>query len=369
LAAFDAPVGPRESPPLVGETRQGNHDTPANDLRNLTARHNSLRELAENTDGVAVVNQNNIEPAMQRIVSDLSSYYLVGYYSSNTRLDGKFREITVRVKRPGVRIRARRGYRGATAEELTAAANAEKAKEPTGVSRAFDSVAAVSPRSQFRLRTATWVAPGAGDAPAAAVWIVGEVDYATRKDLSWSAGATADVIVVAATGAEVASKTIPIPSGQGTFAVRVPDEGGVAPGEYAVRVRVKPNQDMGLPVSDTARVIVAGQPARVGEPVLWRRGPTTGPKYAMTADPRFRRNERVRLEYATTAAGMPTGRMLDRAGNSINVPVQILERQDESGEFRWLVAESALAPLAPGDYAIEVTLDEAKVVTAFKVVP
>jgi hypothetical protein len=213
------------------------------------------------------------------------------------------------------------------------------------------------------------VAPGAGDAPAAAVWIVGEVDYATRKDLSWSAGATADVIVVAATGAEVASKTIPIPSGQGTFAVRVPDEGGVAPGEYAVRVRVKPNQDMGLPVSDTARVIVAGQPARVGEPVPWRRGPTTGPKYAMTADPRFRRNERVRLEYATTAAGMPTGRMLDRAGNSINVPVQILERQDESGEFRWLVAESALAPLAPGDYAIEVTLDEAKVVTAFKVVP
>jgi hypothetical protein len=61
--------------------------------------------------------------------------------------------------------------------------------------------------------------------------------------------------------------------------------------------------------------------------------------------------------------------MLDRGGKAISVPVQVTDRQDASGEFRWLVAEAALAPLAPGDYAIELTLDEAKVVTAFKVVP
>jgi hypothetical protein len=61
--------------------------------------------------------------------------------------------------------------------------------------------------------------------------------------------------------------------------------------------------------------------------------------------------------------------MLDKAGNPLRVPVAVTERQDESGEFRWLVAESVLAPLAPGDYAIELTLDDAKVVTGFKVVP
>lgn len=357
LAVFDSPIGPRPPPDLV------------TDQRNLTSRHNSLRELAENTDGLTVVNNNNIEPAMQRIVADLTSYYLLGYYSTNTKLDGRFREITVRVKRPDVRVRARRGYRGLTAEDLTTAAAAEKAKSPTAVSKAFDNVAAVSPRSQLRIRTASWTAETGGDTPAAAIWIVGEVDYRTRRELSWSAGATADVVVVSATGVDVASKAVDIPAGQGTFTLRVPDAGGVSPGEYAVRIRVKPKQDDALPVSDAARVIVPSEPARLGEAVLWRRGPTTGPRHAMTADPRFQRSERVRLELATTAAGMPKARMLDRGGNPINVPVPVTDRQDASGEFRWLVAEAALAPLAPGDYAIEVSLDDAKVVTAFKVVP
>jgi VWFA-related protein len=370
LAVFDSPIGPRRPPPIAGpgETR-GNHDTPTTDSESLTSRHNSLRELADNTDGLAVVNTNAIEKAMQRIVSDLTSYYLLGYYSSNTKLDGRFREITVRVKRPGVRVRARRGYRGTTAEELTAAATAEKAKSPTPVTKAFDSVAAVSPRSQLRIRASAWNATTSSDMPAAAIWIVGEVDYRTRRELAWSAGATAEVVVVTATGVDIASKTIDLPAGQGSFTARVPDAGGVPPGEYAVRIRVKPTQDPALPVSDTARVIVPAEAGGVGESVLWRRGPTTGPRYATTADPRFQRSERIRLEHATTAAGTAAARLLDRGGKVINVPVQVTDRQDASGEFRWLVAEAALAPLAPGDYAIELSLDEAKVVTAFKVVP
>jgi VWFA-related protein len=358
LAVFDMPIGPRRPPP------------PSEDMRNLTTRQNALRELAENTDGLAVVNTNAIETAMQRIVSDLTSYYLIGYYSTNTKLDGRFREITVRVKRPGVQVRARRGYRGATAEDLTnAAAREERGKPATPVAKAFDSVAAVSPKSQFRLRTATWITQGTDDKPVAAMWVVGELDYRTRKDLAWSAGAVADVAVVSATGAEVASKRVDVPSSSSTFTLRVPDTGGVAPGEYAVRVRVRPNQDGGMPLSDTARVIVADEISRVGDAVMWRRGPTTGPKYMMTADPRFQRSERVRLEHATTAAGVSSARMLDKAGNPLQVPVAVTEREDESGEFRWIVAEAVLAPFAPGDYAIELTLDDAKVVTAFKVVP
>jgi VWFA-related protein len=357
LAVFDSPIGPRKPPPI------------SQDIQNLTTRLNSLRELAENTDGIAVVNTNNIEGAMQRIVSDLTSYYLVGYYSTNSKLDGKFREITVRVKRPGVQVRARRGYRGPTAEDLTKATTADKSKAPTAVSKAFDSVATVSPRNQLRLRTAAWTTATASEAAAAAVWIVGEVDYRTRKELSWSAGATADITVVAANGADVMNKSLEIAPGQGTFTMRVPEAGGLAPGEYAVRIRVKPNQDGGLPISDTARVIVPEKSTRLGEAVMWRRGPTTGPRYSMTADPRFQRSDRVRLEHATTATGAATARMLDRSGNPLSVPVQVTEREDASGEFRWLVADATLAPLAPGDYAVELTLDETKVVTAFKVVP
>ena len=44
-----------------------------------------LRQLAENTDGMAVVNTNDLEGAMKRIVSDLTSYYLLGYYSDSTK--------------------------------------------------------------------------------------------------------------------------------------------------------------------------------------------------------------------------------------------------------------------------------------------
>jgi hypothetical protein len=124
-----------------------------------------------------------------------------------------------------------------------------------------------------------------------------------------------------------------------------------------------------LPVTDTARLIIAEKPSPLGEPVLWRRGPSTGPRYAMTADPRFQRSERVRFEMATTETGTATGRMLDRNGNPMQIPVQITERADPSGSFRWIVADAVLAPLAPGDYAIEVTLGSAKQTGSFRIVP
>lgn len=354
LAVFDAPIGPDRPPSL------------AEDRRNLASRQDALRLLADNTDGLGVINTNDIEKGMTRIVEDLSSYYLLGYYSTNTKLDGKFRSIKVRVTRPGVDVRARRGYRGRTAEDLT---TETRESAPKAVSTAISAVAAVSPRSLFRIRTASWSTAASGNKTAAAVWIVGEMDQRMRKDVAWSAGANADLTVVSSTGSEVMTKTLEIDVAQGIFSLRVPEAGGIPSGEYAVRVRVRPKQDGALPVSDVARLIVPDAASRLGEGVLWRRGPTTGPRHIMTADPRFLRSERLRFEHATTAAGVAAARLLDRAGRPMQVPVQVTERQDASGEFRWIVADATLAPLAAGDYAVEVTLDNAKVVTAFKVVP
>src|SRR5207344_741351 len=61
---------------------------------------------------------------------DLTSYYLLGYYSTNTKLDGKYRTIKVRSKRPGVEIRSRRGYSAATAADVAKARTASETVVP-----------------------------------------------------------------------------------------------------------------------------------------------------------------------------------------------------------------------------------------------
>src|SRR5688572_27676342 len=104
----------------------------AEDSRRLTTRINSLRTMAEVTDGIAVVQTGDLSAGMRRIVEDLSSYYLLGYYSTR-ELDGRFHRLTVRVKRPGVRVRARTGYLAATRGDeakARAAATAVAAAKP-----------------------------------------------------------------------------------------------------------------------------------------------------------------------------------------------------------------------------------------------
>ena len=71
----------------------------------------SLRVMGEETGGFAVVNQNDFKSAFQRVVDDNSSYYVLGYYASNDKRDGRFRKIEVKlVNKPGLSVRARKGY-------------------------------------------------------------------------------------------------------------------------------------------------------------------------------------------------------------------------------------------------------------------
>ena len=114
----------------------------------------------------------------------------------------------------------------------------------------------------------------------------------------------------------------------------------------------------------------AGAPAQappIGEPVVWRRRPATGLTYFRTADPRASRTDRLRFELATTAAAAPTATLLDRAGQPIAVPVQVTTREENG--TRWVVLDATIAPLAPGDYAIEVKAGDASRTIAFRVVP
>ena len=122
----------------------------------------SLRVLSDQTGGFAVVNRNDFSTAFDRIVGDNSSYYVLAYYPPTDK-PGKFHRIDVRVSRPGLTVRARRGY---ALPKVKAAAN--KAPAP-GTPAAAIHDALDSPIPVSGLTMHVFAAPFKGVAPNASV--------------------------------------------------------------------------------------------------------------------------------------------------------------------------------------------------------
>jgi VWFA-related protein len=97
----------------------------ATDRRALQATQDTLRVISEETDGRAIVNRNTLEQGLSDMVRDSSYYYLLGYTSKQTGADGKFHQITVKVKRRDVDVRARKGFWALTTADV------EKIRNPT----------------------------------------------------------------------------------------------------------------------------------------------------------------------------------------------------------------------------------------------
>ncbi|HET9272600.1 MAG TPA: VWA domain-containing protein [Vicinamibacterales bacterium] len=76
----------------------------------LAASQETLQTLASDTGGKAFTDSNDFGAAFTQVIRDTSAYYLLGYSSSNDTKDGRFRRITVRVKRPDLRVEHRNGY-------------------------------------------------------------------------------------------------------------------------------------------------------------------------------------------------------------------------------------------------------------------
>lgn len=85
---------------------------PAEMARDATRlnRQGVLRDLAESTGGFLVAETNDLRPGLERVVADLRAYYEVGYVPADPKPDGRWRTISVKVSRPGVVVRTRRGY-------------------------------------------------------------------------------------------------------------------------------------------------------------------------------------------------------------------------------------------------------------------
>jgi VWFA-related protein len=87
------------------------HLGPESLTQELQTSQMNLRQLAEETGGVAAVGTNNMDKAFDRIVQENSSYYVLGYYPTNEKRDGKLRKISVKVNGyPEAQVTFRKRY-------------------------------------------------------------------------------------------------------------------------------------------------------------------------------------------------------------------------------------------------------------------
>ncbi len=142
-------------------TTRRSASAPARLHNEVRLSQDSLRAISEETGGFAVVNRNQFDTAFDRIVQDNSSYYVLAYYPPTDK-PGKFHKIDVRVTRPGVTVRARRGY--ALPKVKAAPTAAKPSSVSTEVRDALDSPIPVS-----GLTMHVFAAPFKGTAPNASV--------------------------------------------------------------------------------------------------------------------------------------------------------------------------------------------------------
>jgi len=105
-----------------------------------TANFDTMNTMADRTGGRAFYNRNDIWGAIRDAIDDSRVTYELGYYPQGIEWNGKFREIKVEVKRPGMHVRARKGYFAMSEPKLTPqlrqaiiALSAKSPLEPTGI--------------------------------------------------------------------------------------------------------------------------------------------------------------------------------------------------------------------------------------------
>ena len=120
-----------------------------------------LRAVAENTGGLAIVNMQDFAPGVAQMFRENGSFYLMGYESPTAKPDGKFHKIDVVVNRPGVTVRARRGF-----YDPRDAKNAKAAAAPSPLNSA---VTGLLPSADVKMQmvAAPFAQPGRSEAAVA----------------------------------------------------------------------------------------------------------------------------------------------------------------------------------------------------------
>ena len=390
-------VDPRGLPGFEFDINEGvNIQTDSTYLRSTM---DTLRVLADNTDGRAIVNRNDLDVGMKQITKDSSAYYLIGYNSSQAPSDGKFHEIKVRVKRPGVQVRSRKGYWALTAEQTTRALAPPKPALPKAVDEALASVNRPSRAAVVR----TWIGTSRGENGKTRVTFVwepiprtpGESAASRRADparVSLMAvapdgspvfrGRVPDVVVASTSTSTSAGSAAAASQGSasGRGSSRVTFD--AAPGKVQLRVSV---EGAGAEVLDTEmREItvpdLTSTDTRLGTPAIFRA--RTIPEYnriktdadaVPVAAREFSRTDRLLVRVPAYGPGGTTPglsvHILNRAGQAMNELTAAPSATSTTGNQMQI--EMPLANLPPGEYVLEIKTTgdgrEAKELVGFRV--
>jgi VWFA-related protein len=329
----------------------------------------TLQVLAANTDGRAIINRNDLDAGLKQVVRDTSSYYLVGYNSSLTTPDGKFHRIDVKIKRPGVQVRARKGYWAPTAEEAAKAAAPPKPRPPAAVERALSAVEGSAPRDSV---AAIWIGSERGQEGKTRVTFVWEtlppIPGEKRPEparvsvvASGSGGETyfggrvpADAPAGAVPGGAASSSGLRVPS-RVSFDVR--------PGKLQLRTSIENaagqvieavQQEFAIPDFSAPKVALSTPILLCARTARDLQALTRDPDPTPSALRQFRRTDRLLIRFSAYAprASAPavTARLLNRVGQKMSDLV--VKPPGQAGEFYQV--DLPLAGLSPGEYVIEV---------------
>lgn len=349
------------------------------DKKHLDASLDTLRALADNTDGRAIINRNDLGKGMQQIIRDASGYYLIGYNSAQAPTDGRFHKIDVEVTRKGVDVRARKGYWAYTAEDA-ARADAPRVEAPAAVTAAL--AALVDPPRGRPARF--WIGTARGDNGKSKVTFAWEPIPPVAGERRPGDESVSHVTLTALA-----------PDGRPLFRGRVPEQGAAAPpvattaGSASATFEVPPGRmQLRISVQNTAGQVMDSSTTDVtvpdyttpqvsfGTPRLFRaRTPRdvqalrANPGAAPSTDRTFSRTERlvVRIDAYSPGSAPPalTARLLNRAGAPMS-DVPVLVSDGGGAEL-----ELSFASLAAGEYLLELSAKadagSAQEVVAFRV--
>jgi VWFA-related protein len=362
------------------------------DSKYLNSTMDTLRLLADQTDGRAIVNRNDLAVGMKQITRDSSAYYLIGYNSSEAPTDGKFHNIRVRVKRPGVQVRARKGYWALTADDAARALAPPKPGPPKPVEAALTAaVARPSKASVVR----TWIGTSRGENGKTRVTFVWEPLPKMPGERPREEPARVQVTAISPDGSPYFRGRVPALAPTATTAAlgnssaassgaatpRLPQRVtfDANPGKMQLRLSVE-GADSQVLDAETREIVVpdltSAQPL-MGTPAVFRARTArefqqlrTATDVVPLAGREFNRIEHLLIRVPTYGPGGTTptlrARLLNRAGSPMN-DLQV-EPAPAPGEQQ---IDLPLAALPPGEYVVEIRTGDqdgdAKELFAFRV--